>query len=275
MSIAIPFRLAVLSLVFTTVASAQTRNLPRGFVQITAKDSTGAVIPSAEIVVTRGLREPVAHGTTNDQGKSLLSFEVKDSSDFQVTMRKIGYLRSDHFFGAGPYDTARVTIVAARSRSSELAPVVVKANADLKWKSYHLDADDIDRATMPLDNGWEVVKRLRPDMLTSRGGCATGVQNVWVNGKRMRLPLMPTGMAAARARDGVPSRARFSYVAVSVLSEIVPEHIQEINYHDCFDHSMAAVGNNDAIFVTLKPGVDYQMNVGSFVAEPPAPPTRP
>jgi len=276
MSVPFPFRLAVLTLAgFTTVASAQTRKLPHAFVQITAKDSTGAVIPSAEIVVTRGLKEVVAQGATNDQGKGLVSFEVKDSSDFQVTMRKIGYLRSDRFFAVGPYDTARVTIVVARPKSRELAPVVVTADADPKWKSYHLDADDIDRATMPLDNGWEVIKRLRPDMLTSRGGCATGAQNVWVNGKRIRLPLMPTGMVAARARVGVPARARFSYVPVSVLSEIAPEHIQEIMYHDCFDHSMAAVGNNDAIFITLKPGVDYQVNVGSFVAEPPAGPTRP
>jgi hypothetical protein len=276
MSVVLSSRLAALALAgFATIAAAQTRSLPRAFVQITAKDSSGAVIPSAEIVVTRGLKEVVAQGTTNDEGKSVVSVEVKDSTDFQVTMRKIGYVRSDRFFGVGPHDTARVTIVAARAKSTALAPVVVTADADPKWKSYHLDADDIDRATMPLDNGWEIIKRLRPDMLTSRGGCATGVQNVWVNGKRIRLPLMPTGMVAARARVGVPARARFSYVPVSVMSEIAPEHIQEINYHDCFDHSMAAVGNNDAIFVTLKPGIEYQVNVGSFVADPPAPPTRP
>jgi hypothetical protein len=52
---------------------------------------------------------------------------------------------------------------------------------------------------------------------------------------------------------------------VSVLSEIAPEHIAEIHYHDCFDTSMAAVGNNNAIFVVLKPGVVYEQDVGSFV----------
>jgi hypothetical protein len=88
-----------------------------------------------------------------------------------------------------------------------------------------------------------------------------------VNGKRIRLPLPPTGIAAARARVGVPARARFSYVPVSVMSDIPPEHIQEINYHDCFDTSMAAVGNNNAIFIVLKPGIDYVENVGSFVLD--------
>jgi hypothetical protein len=31
---------------------------------------------------------------------------------------------------------------------------------------------------------------------------------------------------------------------------------------------MAAVGSDDALFIVLKPGIDYQRDVGSFVAEP-------
>jgi len=54
---------------------------------------------------------------------------------------------------------------------------------------------------------------------------------------------------------------------VSVLSEIEPEHIESITYHDCFDHTMAVVGSVNAVFVVLKPGVMYQENVGSFVVE--------
>jgi hypothetical protein len=90
---------------------------------------------------------------------------------------------------------------------------------------------------------------------------------VWVNGKRIRLPLRPTGLAAARAFVGAPPRTRVSYVPISVMSDIAPEHIQEINYHDCFDSSMAAVGSTNAIFIVLKPGVVYQQDVGSFVLD--------
>jgi hypothetical protein len=190
-------------------------------------------------------------------------------------MRKIGYTRGDRFFEVGPRDTANVTITVARPKTSQLETVKITAEANLKRKSYYLDADDIEKAEGAFDNAWEVIKRLRPDMLTSRGGCETGVREVWVNGKRLRLPLMPTGMALARMRVGVPVRARFSYAAVSILSEIAPEHIQEMTYHDCFDTSMAAVGNNDAVFVVLKPGVIYQMNVGSFVLDEPASKSRP
>jgi hypothetical protein len=248
------------------VAGAQTP--AHALVRVTARDSTGGFIPNAELTVTRGVHDVIARGATDDGGHAVLPVDVKETEDLQVTMRKIGYARGDHFFEIRPNGTADVTITVAHQRSTDLAPVTVTAQRDVKRASYHLDADDIEKADLPLDNTWEVIKRLRPDILTSRGGCETGVQEVWVNGKRIRLPLRPTGLAAVRARVGVPSRARFSYIPVSVLSDIAPEHIQEIDYHDCFDASMAAVGSVNALFVVLKPGVVYQQDVGSFVLDP-------
>ena len=122
---------------------------------------------------------------------------------------------------------------------------------------------------MPLFDGWDVVKKLRPVMLTSRGGCATGIQNVWVNGKRIVLPLPPTrDRRSARARWCAAACAFLLRRRVAVLSDIAPEHIQELIYHDCFDASMAAVGSDDALFIVLKPGIGYQRDVGSFVDEP-------
>jgi hypothetical protein len=38
---------------------------------------------------------------------------------------------------------------------------------------------------------------------------------------------------------------------------------------------MAVVGSQNAIFVTLKPGVVYQQDVGSFVVDQPTPVQRP
>lgn len=248
-------------------ATASAQNVPRTVLQITARDSAGQPIPSAEITLIRGLKDVVARGTTDGTGQGTFSVELTDSTDFQVAMRKIGYPPTYRFFSARPRDTTRVAVIVQPNRAAQLAPMMITAEHEPRWKSYHLDADDIEHSSWVLENGWDVVKRLRPDMLTSRGGCETGAREVWVNGKRIRLPLMPTGMVAAKARIGVPARARFSYVPVSVLSEIAPEHIQAINYHDCLDTSMAAVGSNDAIFVVLKPGVVYQQDVGSFVFE--------
>jgi hypothetical protein len=251
--------------VFTFAAVAGAQQTDRAFVRITAHDSSGAPITGAEITVRSGLKDVVAQTTTDDEGRGMVSLTAKDSSDFQLTMRKIGYTRGDRFFSVGPHDTADVDIIVPRPSTNTLAPVKVTADRMSRYDTYDLYSDEIENADGWMGNAWEVVKKLRPVMLTSRGGCATGAQEVWVNGKRIRLPLYPTGLAAARAFVGVPPRARFSYVPVSVLSEIAPEHIAEIHYHDCFDHSMAAVGSNDAIFIVLKPGVIYQENVGSFV----------
>lgn len=256
---------AILLAGVASFASAQAS--PSVLVRVVAVDSSGAPVRSAELTITRGLRDVVARGTTDSLGAAaLLVPGISDSTDLQITMRKIGYPRGDRFFTVAPRDTTFVGLMVPRPLPT-LAPVKVSAKADLKWKSYHIDADDIAGSDIPFTDAWDVVKRLRPDILTSRGGCDTGVQEVWVNGKHIRLPLPPFGMAAARARVGAPPRARFSYVPVSVLSDIAPEHIEEMTYHDCFDTSMAVVGSVNALFVTLKPGVEYVENVGSFVID--------
>jgi hypothetical protein len=260
-------RLASAFAIAGLVGVANAQSTTRALVRVTARDSSGAVIPSAELTVTRGLHDVVARGSTDDGGHAVLPVDIDEIEDLQVTMRKIGYARGDRFFELAPHGAADVAITVARRPATSLAPVTVTAERDFKWLSYHLDADQIDTAHVFATNSWELIKRMRPDMLTSRGGCDTGALEVWVNGKRIRLPLRPTGLAAANAFVGAPPRARVSYVPISVMSDIAPEHIQEINYHDCFDTSMAAVGSTNAIFIVLKPGVVYQQDVGSFVLD--------
>lgn len=255
-----------LALIFSA-AAASSQSATRAVVRVSARDSSGVPVQKAELTLVRGLRDVIARGTTDDEGQgTLIVPDVKDSTDLQVVMRHIGYARTERFFSVGPRDTAKIELVVAHPTAT-LATVKVTAEGSVLRKSYYLDADDIANSDWHFVTGWDVLKRLRPDMLTSRGGCETGAQEIWVNGKRIRLPLPPTGMARATARVGVPSRARFTYTPVSVLSEIEPEHIESITYHDCFDHSMAAVGSDNAVFVVLKPGVVYQVNVGSFVVE--------
>jgi len=243
---------AFLALFTLAAAAGAQQTSSRAYVRVTAHDSSGAPITGAEITVRSGLRDVIGQTTTDDDGQGLVSLPAKDSTDFQLTMRKIGYVRGDRFFSVGPKDTALVSIVVPRP-SNTLAAVKVTADRMSKYNTYDLYSDEIENTDGWLGNAWEVVKRLRPVMLTSRGGCATGAQEVWVNGKRIRLPLLPTGLAAQRAFVGAPPRTRVSYVPISVMSEIAPEHIAEIHYHDCVDHSMASVCSNDAIFIILKP----------------------
>lgn len=269
MRVSLQVALAAASILVATAGSAQTAG--HVAVRVTAKDSSGAPVPGAELTVTRGLNEVIARGRTDSLGHGVMviASNAGEDADLEVTMRRIGYPRGDRFFDLAPRDTTDVAITVAAPRTSTLDAVKVTAREDLRRKSYYLTADDIENAHWYLQDGWDVVKRLRPDMLTSRGGCPTGAQEIWVNGKHIRLPLPPIGMTAAMARVGVPSRARFTYAAVSVLSEIAPEHIQEITYRDCFDTSLSQVGTQNAIFVVLKPGIVYQQDVGSFVLDTP------
>src|SRR5829696_5132885 len=188
------FVAAISGLMLGSAAAAQTT--PRAFARVTVHDSTGVAIPAAELTIKRGLRDVVARGSTDSAGTGLLSFESGDSTDFQITMRKVGYQRTDRFFMAGGRDTAALALVVAPAKPSLATVKVTASRNNSRWSSYHLDADEIESSGMFFTDAWDLVKRLRPVMLTSRGGCETGVQHVWVNGKRIRLPLRPIGMAA-------------------------------------------------------------------------------
>ena len=50
------------------------------------------------------------------------------------------------------------------------------------------------------------------------------------------------------------------------LKEILPEHIAQITFTDCFDISVPRPGGQNAVFIVLKPGVGYDLGRGSFVA---------
>src|SRR5689334_12659195 len=148
-------------------ATAGSQTATRAVVRVSARDSSGVPVQRAELTLVHGLRDVVARGTTDDEGQGTLIIpDVKDSTDFQVVMRRIGYPRTDRFFSAGPRDTAKVELIVGHPTQS-LAPVKVTAEANVLTKSYYLDADDIANSDWHFVTGWDVLKRLRPDMLTS------------------------------------------------------------------------------------------------------------
>ena len=213
------------------------------------------------------------------------SFYRASRASIQATARKIGYQRADRFFPAPTGDTAALVLIMTRAVQTVDA-VKITAAEDVKRKSYHADADDIANSTRPIFDGMDVITKLRPDMLKGRSGQCP-IAEVWVNGSRIRLapentmglarrgigPPDPTpvkaGQSQMNARRALPNGAVWSATenVVSVLSSIKPEHIAEINYADCFDMSVNAVGAQQAAFVILKPGVSYDPSIGSFVDE--------
>lgn len=62
---------------------------------------------------------------------------------------------------------------------------------------------------------------------------------------------------------------------MTVLSEIKPEHIEEITYLDSTDNTVGTIGSNDALFIVLKRGVAYQPGKPSYVVADAAPTPSP
>ena len=67
-------------------------------------------------------------------------------------------------------------------------------------------------------------------------------------------------MTTARKGQGEPPAVD------SVLASIRAEHIAQIRLVNCWDTSLPGVGANNALYVVLKQGVDWDWKRGSFVA---------
>jgi hypothetical protein len=257
--------------VAVAAASAQTdvRRAP-SLVRVHVTDSLGAPVEGAEISLVRGLKTVVATARSSAAGDHEFLVDL-DSSALSAVVRKIGYSRGDRFFNVERAAVdARVTI----KRLSDLPAVTVTA-VNLRQKSYHLDADDIANSPTYVGDGIDIIRFIKPDMATSRsgswsgrpsGGCA-GMQNIWINGR-----WYPGGyvlvdpVVQTRMRTMGRGVSRIGAGNLTILSELAPEHIAEMNFSDCFEpNKLKRPGATNALFVTLKPGVDFRLGYGSFV----------
>jgi carboxypeptidase family protein len=286
---------------FALCCSALSRPLvgqaPQGVtVVVRVSDSTNAPVADADVSVVRGVANVVAHTTTNAAGRARLSVPPGEAN-LQLVARKIGYQPLYRFFTSPRADSTTLAVTLSRT-VAVLAPVNVTANEDLKRKSYHLDADDIANSNRAMIDATDVFK-LRPDMMTSRGGAKAcevpwtdhdgWIENVWVNGVRVMLPVVDSQYVAGRKpalgigsppprpnprisrvrapQAPKPAFTQFSHIdtVLSILHSIKPEHIAEITYHDCFDTSIGKPHDGMAMFIALKPGIGYDEGVGSYV----------
>jgi hypothetical protein len=296
----------VVTSVFATRVAAQaapatsTPAIPPLVVSVHVIDSTGIGIESADVGVLIGLSESKATGTTDPSGHASLTV-AEPRGDYQLVVRKIGYNRSDQFFRG---TSGRLSFDVVMHRNTQaLAPVRVTAREDLKRKSYFIDADEIAKHADELIDASDILKKLKPDMVCGRscspwgGGVPASVRttarscpistpnpsgcrrtagsgatpgmsrtNAWVNGQRILTiatdPVCQTGKRGALS--GLPAGT------MQVLCEILPEHIEQIQFVDEFDNSIGKVGSNSALFIVLKEGVVYEPGKASYVRDPSA-----
>jgi len=264
-------------------------------------DSAAARLGGVDVSIVRGVSTVLAHAVTNAAGGATLTV-ARVPGTAQVIARRIGFQPGYRFFAiSAATDSLTLEIVLARS-PQQLGAVKVTAEEDLKRKSYYLTADDIENSSRTMLDATDLFK-LRPDMMTSRGGAQAcfipytdhdgWIENVWVNGRRVMLPVIdPSDSAFAASRRGAlgittpmtrpnprltplpkapttgpPPWTQFRHIdtVLSILHSIKPEHIAEVTYQDCFGGEVAKSHSEMAMFIVLKPGIGYKDGVGSYV----------
>ena len=266
---------ALFTLAATGLLGAQATDARRApsTVRVHVADSLGVPIEDAEVSLVRGLKQVVATGRTSAGGDHDFVVDL-DSSDYSVVARKMGFSRGDRFFAA-----ERIVVDAnvTMHRIEGSLPAVTIRAVDFKRKSYYIDADEIADAKMIVNDALDIVHRLRPDMILSRSGSLGGrtrigcpsLSYIWVNGKRYLAEyLIVDPIVQMRARGKGNPLGKMALGHATILSEIAPEHIAEMHYRDCFEPAVdRKVGSINALFITLKSGVDYRPGRASFVLD--------
>lgn len=272
-------------------------------VRIQVVDSAGRPLANADVSVIEGLSKAIASGITDTAGVRTLV--IPAAGEYQVVVRRLGYLRAFQFITAAAGDIA---LRVPMTPSAILLPAVtVTADADVNRRAYHVDADDIAASHRPILDGYDVLRKLRPEMVDARQPTTTiagkmadacTLQEVWVNGQRItlapqddRLAMEKAGNIRAQQATAPRSASRgkglvlpgplsiyahplsgiasVSMNVLSVLGSIHPEHIEEIDYADCRNFSLERPHTRNAVFVVLKPGVQFAPGKGSYVGSVP------
>jgi hypothetical protein len=270
--------LLVVALAASAQAQAPTAAPATGAVRVRVTDPAGAPVPEATVSLIRGVRDIVAQGTTDADGVRVLTAPIA-GGEVQVVVRRIGFLRADQFLVRLAPDTLPVTVPLTPA-SQELATVRVTDRQLIRQRRLTVDADAIASAKRPVVDALDVLTQLRPDMIfglgaTGRMGCLPA-QDLWVNGRRIRLSALaidPTTVPEQRMRARAQRATRrlqmrgknsLGLGLQTALLTIKSEHIAEMRATDCGE-SPAGAGTASALFITLKPGVDYREGLGTYV----------
>jgi hypothetical protein len=288
-----PAALAIVSIANPRNAAAQAPVIPPLAVSIRVTDSIGTPVEGADVAVLQGINDSRASGTTDARGRVSLSV-TEPRGDYQLVVRKIGYLRADQFFRAAPRPLSFE--ISMHRNVQALTPVQINERQDLKRKSYFIDADEIAKHADELIDATDILKKLKPDMICGRScrplaAVAANAQtparrcpslamqprracprdntppslstNVWVNGVWIRG--IATDAVCQTGRRGM--LAGLAPGTMQVLCEILPEHIEQIKYADEWDTSVGKNHSDSALFIVLKAGIAYEPGRMSYVVD--------
>jgi hypothetical protein len=270
------------------VASRATAQTPTKVVRVRVTDPIARPIARADVSLMNGMS--VINSASTDRSGVHYFRLPRDRRDYDLVVRSIGYERADRFFTSTGNDTLDFDITMHRV-VPKLATVEVSAAVRGQEHDYNIGADEIAKSSRYLGDVNDIIRKLRPMMFSSRapevcngslGDPTPALSNVWVNGQQVPTPKIyqinekpttPAFMAghasAASSTESFGADTNFIIQQISeTLRLIKPEHIAEMHYLDCLDHSMADPDSRKALYIVLKPGIGYSYAHGSYVLPP-------
>lgn len=240
-------------------------------VVVTVSTASGTPIPAVDIAISKAPIGAILARRTNETGSATFLVE-RSNVRHLILARKFGWTPTEHPIALATGDSIRVRL-HLEPAAADLKGVVVEAKAP----HYVLLESEIAASRRPVRDALEALQKLKPSMLYDRDRCpGEVVDNVWINGRRVLFMASNTPILGGRSSRTIGTvrirtqgaRAGAEPPAVdSVLASIRAEHVQDIRLVNCWDTSLPGVGSNNALYVALKPGVDWDWRRGSFVPE--------
>lgn len=267
------------------MAQGQTRDSVAVLVQVV--DSVGSPVMGANVAVRLRNGPTIAQAVTDKNGTVTVAI-LRNAVIPEVFVRHVGFRPYSQVLPL-PLDDSNTVHVMLVGLSATLDTVKVNARESLWHRTYYIDSTAIAQSPRLVQDGWDILKKLRPEIAFGRDpwdNCPA-VQNVFINGKwivpqwisldpvvvaRETPPPPPpdlsrTGGGVGRGHVSKPITPP-SMVAINVMALIKPEHIAELSYRDCRDKEIAGSHSRNAVFVILKPGIGFDPAQGSYVVKP-------
>ena len=238
----------------------------RVFVHVRVIGADSLPLPGVNVAISRSDVGAILIGSTDGMGAHVFSVDVGRHS-YAVLARRPGFRPVERRLTIGQSDTIPVMLQLIPARPTDLAAMRIEARPS----NYILTSDQITRSRRYIPDAFDALRKLRPYMLFDGDRCRHEVvDNVWINGERVLFMARnaivgppPATLVERRSRRV----ARQPAAVDSVLSSVRSEHLQEIRLVNCWDTSLPGVGAKNALYVTLKPGVDWDWKRGSVVAD--------
>jgi hypothetical protein len=238
----------------------------RVLIQVRVVGPDSVALPGVNVAISRSRVGAILIGTTDGTGTRLFLVDVERDS-YKVLARRPGFHHVEERLTIGSSDTIPVVLQLNPAGRTDLAAMRIEARPS----NYLLTSEQIARSNRTIRDAFEALNKLRPRMLYDRDRCkAEKVSNVWINGRRVLWMAWNAIIApppATLADQRAAARRQGSAAIDSTLSTVRSEHLQEIRLVNCWDTSLPGVGSKNALYITLKPGIDWDWKRGSFVAD--------